>query len=94
VEVRFDGRLPGSVEVEGVLLLALDGLAYNVSRISDRLIWIWRFVILLMRPPQFSAGLPGQGWLQEPGVVVVTLEMELELAQKQSLALSTKDPSK
>jgi hypothetical protein len=85
VEVRFDGRLPGSVEVEGVLLLALDRLAYNVSRISDRLIWIWRFVILLMRPPQFSVGLPGQGWLQEPGVVVVTLEMELALAQKQSL---------
>jgi len=70
MEVRFAGaRLVGSAEAEGGLPLTLAGLAYNVSRISLRLIWIWRFVIpsgLLIRPPQFSAGFAGHGWLQEP----------------------------
>jgi hypothetical protein len=71
VDVTFAGaRLVGSAEAEGALPLTLAELAYNVSRISLKLIWIWRFVIpsdvLLIRPPQFSAGLPGHGWLQEP----------------------------
>jgi hypothetical protein len=67
--VRLDGSgLVSSAEPGAVLRLTLAaGLAYNVSKISLRL--IWRFVIpngLLIRPPQFSAGLPGHGWLQEP----------------------------
>jgi len=57
----------GGTEVEVALPLTIAGLAYKVSNTSVKLAWrLTNLITLLIRPPQISDGLPGQGCLQEP----------------------------